>query len=65
MLARVSEAASQGPSRAVQMTSDCMRKMMGRTQGVVHDDKGHEQPADKARAQNISGKSRGNVAPCK
>jgi hypothetical protein len=64
MLARVSEVASRGPSRAVQMRSDCMRKTMERTQGIVHD-KGHEQSAEKARAQNISGKSRGNAAPCK
>jgi hypothetical protein len=64
MLARVSEAASRGLARAVQMTSDCMRKTMERTQAVVHA-KGHEQSADKARAQNISGKSRGNAAPCK
>ena len=32
-------------------------------QGIVRDDKGQEQPADKARAQQVSRKDRGDDPP--
>ena len=32
-------------------------------QGIVRDEKGQEQPADKARAQHVSRKDRGNDPP--